>query len=1507
VGRTLTYNFWALLVFGLSGCGFISEQLSNTGGGGSSLPSLSDLLSEKVYINTTSHSLAWSASAGATGYQAKLYSGPGCSGDPLDTIQSINAQATFTSLEDSKSYSIGVLATNSAGNSAEQCSSEIVVDTQAPDDVSFLSPTVSMKTGGSNYDINYTARDHGLSGLATSDRFDIEIFDNASCSGSPSSTLKWLNSVYNLPLTTGTARSIRVRTRDRAGNYSNKVCSNSVEKDATVPVVILTDGTTSSNNLTDSTSVSLSISNDSTAAKWCISETQTSAPANGAAACTGGLGPASGWYTVEPTSFTLSASDGSKTIYVWIADGGDSIINASAGIGNITKDSTSPSVPTFTAPLASASITASTYTWLWSNSTDATSGLSIEQPYFAELFSGSSCSGSAIASGYQSTTEYNLTGITEGQSYSLRVKSLDQAGNESTTVCSATISRPTTGGGGGGGTAIGNPTLSLADATSASTATSNAATVNVTIGSDSTATKWCVSETQTSQPSVSGSCSGGSGSSAGWHTSRPSTFSLSAGDGTKTVYVWVANATSVSSSVSASILLDTTSPGAVSFTAPATNSSTTSNSYTFTWAAATDPGGANSSGLHPTTPYRIRTYSQASCAGGIGATSTSSAASFNYSGLTAYSVYSVSVTAIDAAENEGAATCSNSVTYAQNAALTLASVYTGNDNWLEYIHWADAGQDKFHQTNTKCTSANTGLMRTTCIHAGQVRKVAHSSFDSCTGLTATDSLGVFQWECQVEGGVATFYSYAFQTGKGLKDLITSTPSLAWRENQVTLTWNSYTVGQTGSVAWHTNDLEAPAANGDGVDSVVNLTIGASTDPKIYVVSSSTTTQGYNLNSDNLGFVTLPGVTLTYGGSASNNVSGVGETASPTAISVLASGYNNFLWIEANVNATAATVAGYGLYLGGWPKYVRVHNSSFANAATANIHDNSISPGQGHYYTDVTLSSSAGKNYYSIGASVELDNVTSSGSTGYSIHLATTSNANTSIIRNSTITGGSRGIEISGAGTSVHQLIDNTVSGATGECIYLNKIGNHSMTNNTVHSCGSDGFRATGQCAMTIENSTFYGNTNGARFNTCSGSSQPIIKNSTAYGNSGNGFEIWWFTANGRIENSISYSNGANGFQIGGTSSANWNVFGSRAYNNTGVGIYATANGFINEAYLFGNGSDGLEIDGADITASKITSVGNQGAGILVGSNAARATFNHAFLANNGHAQGNLYLYRSDYGTFNHIVSLNSTYGVYIGNVLEATGNHFYNSAFALNGTDVYVEVGGGTQFKGLWLRPASLTCGLGGTPGTNPGISNPGCANQGGSDATHVAIGSPATSFAGKVSVTDTSNGSNTNGTSALASITDWINFETLFRAFGKSGSAFANSDHRGRCSTGGETCQIWDWRLLSTDTVLLDKSEDGATANTFNGSDCPDAVDGDSVVIDQRTSAQTFLANAWEPWGDSSGDDDGICETGEICVYSPNFGAYQGHGDFTTQSCTQPSGTTVVPTTLFYFPTNGI
>lgn len=200
------------------------------------------------------------------------------------------------------------------------------------------------------------------------------------------------------------------------------------------------------------------------------------------------------------------------------------------------------------------------------------------------------------------------------------------------------------------------------------------------------------------------------------------------------------------------------------------------------------------------------------------------------------------------------------------------------------------------------------------------------------------------------------------------------------------------------------------------------------------------------------------------------------------------------------------------------------------------------------------------------------------------------------------------------------------------------------------------------------------------------------------------------------------------------------------------------------------------------------------------------------------------------------------------------------------------------------------------------------CGMAGSSDATTVApidilhTSGGGQTFVGFVTSDSHHPGYNSASGVPYASITNWVKFDRPSRFWVDSNREYCGS---------GETCFIYDYALSLNDTLVLNKSGNLSTANaafpTVETDNCPSQVHGNQTVIDQKTSAQTFLRNAVEITGDMIGDDDGLCESNEACIYTPNIGAYQGHGDFTAHKCTfVQNGGAVSGVTMYGYPQNG-
>jgi hypothetical protein len=285
---------------------------------------------------------------------------------------------------------------------------------------------------------------------------------------------------------------------------------------------------------------------------------------------------------------------------------------------------------------------------------------------------------------------------------------------------------------------------------------------------------------------------------------------------------------------------------------------------------------------------------------------------------------------------------------------------------------------------------------------------------------------------------------------------------------------------------------------------------------------------------------------------------------------------------------------------------------------------------------------------------------------------------------------------------------------------------------------------------------------------------------------------------------------------------------------------------------------------------------------------------------------------------------NSSYGIIDTNdLLGGDGNnliYFYGGAVISNSTGIRntVTSNGETFNKYLLIGNNGTDCNI---AGGQLGLVNNTCTDTGfnGSN-TYSAVAratlytgkSISSSFVGKVTSTDTSNGSNTNGTQAFGLITDWIGFLNKFRGWGVDGAAFPSASNNGSCAAG--TCRIWDWTLSASDPLLtlINKGYNGSTANSafVAGGPCPIEVNGNETVTDQASVPRTFLRNAieivYDPEHNFNGNNNGLCESNESCVYAPNIGAYQGQGtiDF-TKTCTFTNGV-VSNVKMYGYPVNG-
>ena len=220
------------------------------------------------------------------------------------------------------------------------------------------------------------------------------------------------------------------------------------------------------------------------------------------------------------------------------------------------------------------------------------------------------------------------------------------------------------------------------------------------------------------------------------------------------------------------------------------------------------------------------------------------------------------------------------------------------------------------------------------------------------------------------------------------------------------------------------------------------------------------------------------------------------------------------------------------------------------------------------------------------------------------------------------------------------------------------------------------------------------------------------------------------------------------------------------------------------------------------------------------------------------------------------------------------------------------------------------------------GLMAPTCANQGSSTATVQAVTALESAFVGPVA-DDSDNEADDLGPPSADTIDgdSTFMFAHSHRGWGQESATF-DSSARSRCS-GTTLCRVWDLGLREADARLR-----AVYGTARNGEPCPDSVTGsrdgsgrilqdvylaemggDGICDEDDTCSpapNVFLAHAIEVLHDFRGDDDTLCETGEACIFAPNLGAYQGDGDWRSNTCAFQDGDDISDVTMHFYPLNG-
>ena len=393
-------------------------------------------------------------------------------------------------------------------------------------------------------------------------------------------------------------------------------------------------------------------------------------------------------------------------------------------------------------------------------------------------------------------------------------------------------------------------------------------------------------------------------------------------------------------------------------------------------------------------------------------------------------------------------------------------------------------------------------------------------------------------------------------------------------------------------------------------------------------------------------------------------------------------------------------------------------------------------------------------------------------------------------------------------------------------------------------------------------------------------SHSVMVDYSAFFNSAGGGLNFFNPDRSTVKNSIATNNSNWGFY---TQNGNFNLWYQNISTNNHSYGFLLENAAI-DAYLVSNvtannGDAGLNIKFGKHTINALTSIGNLFQGIF---------FNNSTSSNS---------------TLSNVVTLNSPVGVSID--YGGSGNKFSDLMSGYHDTNAAGTGSNSNLFSGnLWVGNDGAANSVVGGSSTGNQLNNSCAYGPSGSSASNF---NAALSFTGKITANDTVNATaQTAGSATYATGNDWTHFQNAYRGWGKSGTGYdLSASVRGNCASG--TCQIFDWLPQLGDITI--RNYYGAFVN---GAACPSSVDSNiaaNVMTDQMNTVHTYLRSAIEvidPVLNPNGNYNGLCESGEVCIYTPNLGAYQGDGDFTTQTCTYAPGGAVTGVTMYAYPSDG-
>ena len=396
------------------------------------------------------------AGSGVASYTLKIFQQSSCGGSALSDITGLTGTSYNYTAPSEATYSFQLVTFDNSGrqSSVSACSTDINIDLTSPTAVSGLkTPADNATDGDSLFDDDitiYFAWDFTDDGTGSGvQSYTLKRYDESNCGGASTDTTGISNIINSQSFdgVGGTTYSFEVTAIDGAGNSSTSACSTDITIDLTSPMAA--SGLKTPVDVASGADADYDNTNTEIFFAWTAATDAESGLASytlkryDQASC-GGTSTDTAGIGVSVTDQSFTGVDGTTYSFEVVAIDNVGNSTTSACSSDVMIDLTDPAVATdlITPADASGAADAAFDDDLsifvdWSAGTDAGSGVA---SYTLKIFQQSSCGGSALSDITGLTgTSYNYTAPSEA-TYSFRLVTFDNAGNQSTaSACSTDI------------------------------------------------------------------------------------------------------------------------------------------------------------------------------------------------------------------------------------------------------------------------------------------------------------------------------------------------------------------------------------------------------------------------------------------------------------------------------------------------------------------------------------------------------------------------------------------------------------------------------------------------------------------------------------------------------------------------------------------------------------------------------------------------------------------------------------------------------------------------------------------------------------------------------------------------------------------------------------------------------------------------------------------------------------------------------------------------------------